>query len=232
VLVLVVPWTIRNALRMDSLVLVSTNTGDNLCIGHNAEAEGGYAEPPACAFNSPEEEALKRPEYETVRQEKMVRNALRYIRGHPVRVVTTMPSKIYWTLKADTDGLFAATDYFNRGLWDPTRYRQAKVVTDWYYGIAGVSGAIGLLLLTRSADPVRRRLFAVTMSLGQLAAPALTFGDLRFKFPIYPALAIGIGVLAMAVVRRRLPDGDDDGEVVVESTDPTPDQPAEVLAPA
>ena len=31
-------WTVRNVIRMDQVVLISTNTGDNLCIGHSDHA--------------------------------------------------------------------------------------------------------------------------------------------------------------------------------------------------
>ncbi|MCB0963736.1 MAG: glycosyltransferase family 39 protein, partial [Acidimicrobiales bacterium] len=36
----IVPWTIRNAIRLDAFVPISTNTGDNLCIGHAEGADG------------------------------------------------------------------------------------------------------------------------------------------------------------------------------------------------
>jgi 4-amino-4-deoxy-L-arabinose transferase-like glycosyltransferase len=235
VVALVLPWTIRNWVTMDALVLVSTNTGDNLCIGHNPDTTGGYQQPPGCNLGTkPEEQQLKRPESEVVRQSENVRNALDHIRHHPLDMWVTLPDKLYYTLYADTDGLFAATDYFNRPLWDEPGvwYRRAKMLTDTYYYVAGVAGIVGLLLLVRRSDPARRRLFFVVVCLGQLAAPALTFGDLRFKFPIYPALAAGAGVLAMAVIRRRMPDGDEPPASATAEPPATPSTPAEVLAPA
>src|SRR5690606_5693757 len=42
VALVVLPWTARNAVQMGSPVLISTNMGDNLCIGNNPDADGAY----------------------------------------------------------------------------------------------------------------------------------------------------------------------------------------------
>src|SRR5207244_155981 len=36
--VVIVPWSIRNAVVMDAPIAISTNLGDDLCIGHNPAA--------------------------------------------------------------------------------------------------------------------------------------------------------------------------------------------------
>ena len=41
VIAMVLPWTIRNEVRMHAFIPLSTNTGDNLCIGHNPKARRG-----------------------------------------------------------------------------------------------------------------------------------------------------------------------------------------------
>ena len=38
VAICVLPWTVRNYVRMDGFVPLSTNTGDNLCMGHKPTA--------------------------------------------------------------------------------------------------------------------------------------------------------------------------------------------------
>src|SRR5690606_29518134 len=53
VLLCVAPWIVRNAIRMDGFVPMSTNTGDNLCIGYEPGAKGAFAFTPNCAIGDP-----------------------------------------------------------------------------------------------------------------------------------------------------------------------------------
>ena len=39
---MMVPWTIRNAVRLDAFVPTSTNTGDTLCLDRFEGANGGF----------------------------------------------------------------------------------------------------------------------------------------------------------------------------------------------
>ena len=198
-LVLVVPWTVRNAVSMDTPVLISTNFGDNLCIGHRPHATGAYALPDYCF----PEQGGERPAYETRRQSTAVRRALDHIGEDPLVVLTKMPAKLRFTLDRDTDGLWTATDFGARPLWSPRRFEDAKWVNDIYYYAVGVVGLIGMVLLLRQPDAGRRRSFLVLTAVIQLVPPLLTFGDPRFKVPLYPALAIGVGVALTALADRR-----------------------------
>lgn len=205
VLALVVPWTVRNAVRMDSVVLISTNMGDNLCIGHHPGATGAYAVPEYCYEGL---ESGERPAFEIERQNATTDRAFDHMGDDPVVVLTKMPAKLRYTLDRDTDGLWAATDFSARPLWTPRRFEWAKWVADIYYYAVGVVGVIGGVLLLRRPDEARRRLFLLLTALVQLIPPLLTFGDPRFKMPLYPALAIGFGVAVTALVARRLPEPD------------------------
>jgi hypothetical protein len=74
---------------------------------------------------------------------------------------------------------------------------------------------VGAVILVRRPDPARRGLFLVVVGLVQLVPPLATFGDPRFKMPLYPTLAICAAVAAVAAwarLRRGTPDpaaGDD-----------------------
>src|SRR5699024_11118374 len=69
----IAPWTIRNQIRMDAFVAISTNTGDNLCIGHNPEANGAFTRSEECAFGNAWESA----ELEVAVDEAKTRHAVR-----------------------------------------------------------------------------------------------------------------------------------------------------------
>jgi hypothetical protein len=227
-LVVILPWTVRNAVRMDSPVLISTNMGDNLCIGNHPGAGGGYEVDDECALSL----EGRRPASEIERQDENLDLALSYIREDPVRFVAKMPSKLRWTLDRDTDGLWGASDYGQLPLLSSARMDLMEWLSNAYYGVVAVVGLGGVVILWLRQDVVRRRLFLVLAALVQLVPPLVTFGDARFKMPIYPALAVAVGVAVVALVQRRLPDHDVLLEPTSRSEAPGPTPEAEPTEPA
>ena len=60
-LAVLVPWAVRSTLVMDAPVALSLNLGDNLCLGHNPGASGGFGDLAAHCYTA---EGLRRPEAE------------------------------------------------------------------------------------------------------------------------------------------------------------------------
>ena len=75
-LAVLVPWSIRSTLAMDEPVAMSLNFGDNLCLGHNPGATGGFGDLGAHCYTA---EGLQRPESETRRQSENIDRAVDYI---------------------------------------------------------------------------------------------------------------------------------------------------------
>lgn len=209
-LALVLPWTVRNAVRMDSFVLISTNMGDNICIGNHPDASGNYEVPdPPCNLGMPPRVVGPRPGSEIERQNDNFEIAWRSVRDDPLDFVARMPARLRYTLDRDSDGLWGAADYGARPLWSSRRYEAAKGVADIYYYAVGAVGVVGAILLLRGPDAGGRRLFLVLTAVAQLISPLVTFGDPRFKIPLYPALAIGAAYAVTTAwsswIRRRAP---------------------------
>jgi hypothetical protein len=61
------------------------------------------------------------------------------------------------------------------------------------------------VVLLRRPDPARRGLFLVVAGAAQLVSPLATFGDPRFKMPIYPTLAVCAAVALVALGERWAP---------------------------
>ena len=106
----IVPWTIRNAVQMDAFVIISTNLGDNLCIGHHPNATGHFSLPEYCF---PEERyvGLDRPQYEVRRNNDNIRRALDFMLEYPVVELKLLPRKVYYLWRHDHDGLAAVESY-------------------------------------------------------------------------------------------------------------------------
>lgn len=189
-----VPWSVRSTLAMDAPVLLSLNVGDNLCIGHNPDADGGFGDLGEHCYAASE---LRRPEAETRRNSENVDRALTYIRENPGTTLRRTVSKARITLEDDSDGLAASEDYGARPIVSSgTRDALRRVANGWYAAVC-VAAVGGAVVAVRRRDPAPRFLFLVVGGLAQLVSPLLTFGDPRFKMPLYPTLAVcaAVGVV-------------------------------------
>jgi hypothetical protein len=213
------PWAIASTRRMDSLVLVSLNVGDNLCIGYHEGADGSFVRAPACLGGY---EHLDRPEYETRRQEENIDRALTYIRGHPLDALSLVPARARVTLRHDADGVAAAEDFGSHAVLGESVRSLLGNVADGYYLLMMALGAGGVILVARCglwSDHSWR--FLLLSAPVQLLSPLMTFGDPRFKMPIYPAVAVCAAVAIVAMAHRiRSPNADSN------------DKPDEVREPA
>ena len=206
----IVPWTIRNAITMDSPILLSANLGDNLCIGNNPQANGAFSLDPAHPCFAGIEPA-PRPEIEVRRQSETLDRAFTFIRENPGDFVGLVPDRARFTLREDHDGLDVAGDFGTDPLFDrDTENLLGRIADDYYYAVGalavvglGVGVAVGL-----ARD--RRWLLLVLTAPVQLVSPLVTFGDPRFKMPIYPTLALLAAVALVGVWRLRRRNGQDE----------------------
>jgi 4-amino-4-deoxy-L-arabinose transferase-like glycosyltransferase len=185
--VVIAPWTVRNWIVMDAFVPISTNTGDNLCIGHEPGATGRFALSEYCLAGY---DHLERPEYEIVRDREGREKAIRRALGHPLDEIPLVAKRAWYTLRSDHDALDAAESYGDdRFLGSGTR-RALSWVADGFYFAVLVLGVAGLVPWLRGAAGDRRRLLVVLVGASALVAPLVSFGDPRFKLPMLPFVAV------------------------------------------
>ena len=185
----IVPWTMRNLVVMDAPVLISTNVGDNLCIGSFEDATGGYVLSEECSGGY---EHLERPAYETERNDGALRHGLSWAARNPHRALALVPWKIGLTFEHDHDGLDAAESY-GADPFIPRQWRELlAALADGYFFACLALWAVALPTMLRGRDP---RSVLVVLAVPALVAPVvLSFGDARFHVPIVPLLAIGAAV--------------------------------------
>ncbi|MGZ4709063.1 MAG: ArnT family glycosyltransferase, partial [Acidimicrobiales bacterium] len=73
VIVVMIPWTVRNAVVMHSFLPIGSTTGDNLCIGNYPDAQGHFAFPDVCFKD---DNVVPRPAFETLRNDRLTRQSL------------------------------------------------------------------------------------------------------------------------------------------------------------
>ena len=196
----VVPWTIRNLVVMDQFVPISTNGGDNLCIGFHPGADGRFSAPAACATDG---SYVDGPEVEVERDAQNRDRAIEWATSHLTELPLLSVRKVWHTFASDRDALVRRR---------VVRIRCLRPVRP----ASGRRRAVRRRLLRhpggrrrrgRGLGPRwrRRRQAAPLLLLGLTAAgvvvPALFFGDPRFKVALVPCLAVlaAVGVDAVSV---------------------------------
>lgn len=202
--VLIGSWTIRNAVRMHAFVPLSTNTGDNLCIGHGKHATGGFRLTDDCRVkHSP----LEGPKGEVSHDAEARQLAWKATRKNLSREPWLTWRRLYYMFVGDHDGLSGVTSYrTDHWMPDHTFDAWARLGDDYGAVVLGL-GIAGCLLLL--ADRDGRALVAITAIV--VAVPLLFFGDPRFKVPAMPLLSVAaaitltapFGALATGLRRNR-----------------------------
>jgi hypothetical protein len=192
VVVLLTPWTIRNAVRLDEPVLLSTNSGSVLEGANCASTYGGErlgAWDPACVVET------RRPgrteaEWTAAAQDRGIDYAVEHIERLPLvgaaRVLRTF------------------------GLWEPTSAARLEAVetrherwqlVGWAYGL------VTLALAVPGAVALRRRgvdLWPLAAVVGGTALAALVaLGNQRFRMAVEPVLAIAAATAIASLLARR-----------------------------
>lgn len=181
----VVPWTVRNAVVMESFVPVSTNVGDNLCIGFGPDAYGGFRLAEDCRVESRLEDGSRS---EVLHNDQTTRIALEAIADDPVRAIAQTPERLWGTVSSDHDGVTATLEFGTSTWLSSSTERILSTVSDlWWFTIAGAAVAATLRFrLWRDG----RGLLLLGCTLATFAAPALSFSDPRFKLPALVFIAL------------------------------------------
>lgn len=199
---LVSPWIVRNIRVMHEATL-STNTGDNLCMSRHVGANGTFDFDNNACFIGYED--LKRPEYETKRDEDNRQRAVDFVRDHPAEEVKLWWKRLYQTFKADWDGSWAAESYGDaRFLSDSTRDTVHRIGSDYYLVTLALT-IVGLVVLARRHDRSDPRWTFIPLAvITVVVLPVITtFGDIRFKVPALPLFALLAAVPIVAIANRR-----------------------------
>jgi hypothetical protein len=196
VIALVLPWTIRNEVRMHAFIPLSTNTGDNLCIGHNPKSRGAFGFFEECNSGQGVQFGTK----SEIRNDRIkTREAIRYIEHHLSREPWLVTRRAYYMFRRDDDGVQAVRSYgADRWMSRDTVLWLSRLANS-VYAVVAVVGLVGLVRLTLSRRP--DALLIVLSALATVAVPLAFFGDSRFKVPAMPMLIIA----AAAAVTRFEP---------------------------
>jgi 4-amino-4-deoxy-L-arabinose transferase-like glycosyltransferase len=195
VVLVLVPWTIRNMRETESLVVISTNLGDNLCMSRHAGATGAFQSGSACTIRT---RGLKTADYEVQVNGTNIRRATNFVRDHPLSEAQLVFLRGYHTIKNGHDGLLASESYGTNRFIPSVVRRALEAIADAYFFIALALGALAVPVFWRRDRP--GRLFFLLAAAALAVQPLIFFGDPRFHLPVLPSLAV---LAAVTLSRSR-----------------------------
>ncbi len=195
IMLVVAPWTLRNAAELGSPVLISTNAGVDFWIGHHegATGRGQYADELIYARTE-----LNTPEHEVWVNAEGFRRGLSFALTHPGEELLLVPKKLFWLYSHDSEGL----------LWNEAHGGQPFLTAGEEFLLLGVSNGYYYVVMGLFAFGVLRwfswrepgRLLLVSLVAYWTLAHVVFFGDPRFHAPIVPVIAL-LAAVPLAALR-------------------------------
>lgn len=195
VVAVVAPWTVRNYVVFDTLVLFSSNMGDGLCIDRSLDATGGFRftshEGCAPVPEGPVEDFPR--EFEVEQNQKNTRRALEFIREHPGKEVELWFRRAGHMMANDHDGLVAVEAGDQRPFLGDRLRTVLSRTADWYFYVTIGLAVLGVPSFLRT--PRRpERVLVLTAMVTLFLVPLTLWGNTRFHMPFLPFAAIAAAV--------------------------------------
>jgi hypothetical protein len=183
VVLLLVPWTVRNAMALDAFVPVSTNLGDTACMARSPDSNGSFA------FSA--HEWCADPDLpEVERNRANLRLAFRFVREHPVIEARLIGQRFRLMMSHDHSGLEENEAVRDRDRFLGGARRAATTVADAWFAVVMVAAAVGLVLLAHGWRRFPARAVVVVSALALVVIPSLLWGNPRFHVPLAPLAAV------------------------------------------
>ncbi len=182
VILISVPWTIRNAVQMHAFIPSSTNMGDTLCLDRNLDAQGGFR---FAAHDGCVDPSLP----EVPRNTGNTKKAIRFVIDHPGRELLQIVRRGRIMFREDHDGIYAMQTLGGGPFLSQRTVDLTQSVGDWYYFPVLGLAVLGLPTFLR-LDRRPQRLLALSGLVGLLVIPLLLWGNPRFHLPLAPFIAL------------------------------------------
>jgi 4-amino-4-deoxy-L-arabinose transferase-like glycosyltransferase len=213
VALLVVPWTIRNAIQMNAFIPVSTNGGQTLWSGHNPRADGGPTYPPPSLLAKVK--AKKDPAKEVEQQKLLQREARKWALAHPLDELGLIPKKLLAFVAQDSQVFGFWVNQDSRGKLHPPipshQTGRLSIPADVAWFSLLTSFFFSLAVFGRSVwrHRVLRGILA-WMGLSIVLYGFVLYGNFRYHVPLEPLMMLFVAPLVVRIWQRRrllrLPD--------------------------
>jgi len=184
--IVVVPWTVRNAITMDELIVGTTGAGRVMYQGHNPETDGG---PSLIATGQLEARFadLPRKQLELESNKEGSRLAREWAIDHPVDELRLIPRRLYRLFRSDESGV---TWVQSNKPWLGTEGadKLIRLSSFAFFGLVAVALA-SCRLWWRPGDPRFWAVFGV-VPFYMLIFGVLFLGDPRYHYALYIPITV------------------------------------------
>lgn len=209
VVIVMAPWTIRNAIVMDAFIPVSTNASQTLWAGHSPAATGGQVYPSTSYLAQFPPDP---PAFELESATAMRRDALRYMVTHPLRELELIPLKLIHLNRGDSYAL----DWVNQVRDDQAapisaiNTERISVVADAaYYALLTLTILAAFVLGGSFWRSRLGRCMTTSFVTALVLYGFVYYGNYRYRLPYEPLMVIAAATLLTTMWRtRRVPSGD------------------------
>lgn len=195
ILLVALPWTIRNDRVLGAPVMVSTNFGPNLWMGNNSDSRGGYMPLP------PEVESMS----EIERADYLKDKAKTFMREHPGQALKLMAVKLFKLNNRETIGVVWNGDALEPTIGG-TGMTLLKLIATGYWYLVFLGGFAGIAVLVRQSGWLAG-LFNPPVALwGYFTSlHAVVVAEDRYHMPSSAFIAMMAAVALVTLVRKRAP---------------------------
>jgi hypothetical protein len=201
---MVLPWTIRNIVKLHSPVVISTGYGPALCMSRFPGAQGDNAEQRSpqqartmARYCLPSTKGVALGEQEVKVNNYAMSRAVKFVVAHPFEEVRLWLPRSRFAYREDHDALGDAAPFVRRS----TLQTLARVGDRFYFAILGLS-AVGVASFVRRA--ASERLFLLLATVALAINPIVLYGAPHYKVPATPFIAM-MAAVGLVFVARRLP---------------------------
>lgn len=190
-LIVVAPWTYRNYVVFNSFILVNSNGGFNLFLGHSPQVATQFGLPlvPDEILNSYGQQVAQ----DEIAADTVMREAaIMAIKQNPFASIKRIPHKIkdMWLMDVE-GGRLNEREMFNIGPATRRFFYYFKVFSQAYYLLIMFGFAGFLLSLLRKASNITSIQLLGIISMLYFTAISLVFhGESRYHFPLMPLVII------------------------------------------
>jgi 4-amino-4-deoxy-L-arabinose transferase-like glycosyltransferase len=199
-LLIVVPWTVRNARSMDEPIVGTTGAGRTMYQGHNPDADGQPSLTAAFILEG-KFPGLSRNELEVQSNREGSRLAREWALDHKTRELQLIGLRMYHLMKTDEAGVTWLQS--NKPWFSPdNRDKLIYFSTFWFYSLIALTLA-SMPIWWRWRGLSRWLVFSV-IPFNMLIFGVLFIGDPRYHYAMYVPLAVFAGVGLAAVARMTV----------------------------
>jgi len=184
VVLMAVPWAIRNAIEMDAFVPISTNLGDTLCMDRTEHANG--------TFRFAGDDGCADPAMDEVdRNRTNATRAWTFVTSHPLKEMELVGLRAFRMMEHDHSGLDEIEANGSHSFSDTTEGTVMRAIADWFFYGVGLLAVVAAVRDRRRLLAGPRNTLVLVTGLAIFLIPLGLWGNTRFHVPLLPFMAIG-----------------------------------------